>query len=176
MSQRSENGIVLIGFMGTGKTTVGRELAALTGLPFVDLDLEISRQQGMAIPEIFAVEGEEGFRKHESAALRRLADIPPCVLATGGGIVTCEENWPLLHRLGRIVYLRTRWATLQARLADPTGRPLADGRDWSEVKSLWEGRLCMYERADLAIDTDGMSPSAVAEAIHRELVTGGTDV
>ena len=176
MSQRSENGIVLIGFMGTGKTTVGRKLAALTSLPFVDLDLEISRRQGMTIPEIFATEGEIGFRRHESAALKRIADSPPCVLATGGGIVTREENWPLLHRLGMVVYLRTRWATRRAGLADPTGRPLADGRDWSEVKALWEGRLRMYERADLAIDTDEISPIGVAEAIHQKLVTGGTDV
>ena len=142
MSQRAENGIVLIGFMGTGKTTVGRELADLTGLPFVDLDLEIGRQQGMTIPEIFATEGEKGFRRHESAALKRLADSPPCVLATGGGIVTCEENWPLLHRLGTVVYLRTRWATLQVRLADPAGRPLADGRDWSEITFPQNVKLC----------------------------------
>ena len=176
MSKRSERGIVLIGFMGTGKTTVGRELARLTGLPFVDLDAEICRERGRTIPEIFAVEGEEGFREHESAALRALADRPCCVAATGGGGVTRESNWELMHRLGTIVYLRSRWPTLRSRLSVSEGRPLADGRDWSEVKTLWEARLPWYERADLVIDTDELSPAEVAAAVHAQLLAGGTDV
>ena len=171
-----EKGIVLVGFMGTGKTTVGRELASLVGLSFVDLDLEITRQQRKTIPEIFVDYGEAGFRRCESAALRELARRAPCVVATGGGIVTRSENWPLLHSLGTIVYLRTSWLTLQERLTGTAGRPLADGRDWQEVKALWEGRQPLYEQADIIVDTDHLSPIEVAEAIQVKLMAGGMDV
>lgn len=175
MCSPSEGGnIVLIGFMGAGKSTVGRELGRLTGYRLVDVDAEIVRRQGRSIPAIFAAEGETVFRDIEADALRSLAGTGEAVIATGGGIVGREENWSAMRRLGRVVYLRTRWETLCRRLAESDGRPLAarDG-DMSRVKALWLERRPLYEQADCVVDTDDRSATEVAQAVVRILEMKG---
>jgi shikimate kinase len=160
--------VILIGFMGAGKSTVGKELSRLSGLPFVDLDREIVRGRGMSIPEIFAAEGEGAFRDYETAALRGLAASPAAIVATGGGIVGREENRRLIRSIGRTFYLRARWETLLARLtAAAEGRPLADG-NWEKVRELWFSRLPLYEQADFIIDTDEATPGRVARQIFDQ--------
>lgn len=130
--------ILLVGFMGAGKSTVGRELARLCGYSLLDLDEEIIRREGRSIPEIFATEGEAHFRRRETAALLSLAQDVRRVIATGGGIVGREENWKLMRRMGAVVYLRVDWETLLWRLRSEQGRPLGDGQeDWQKVESLW---------------------------------------
>ena len=97
--------ILLIGMMGCGKSTIGRLLAGRMGLPLIDLDEEIARAAGRSIPEIFAEEGDAGFRLHETAALGRALDAGEAVIATGGGIVTREENIRMMREKGFVVWL-----------------------------------------------------------------------
>ena len=97
--------ILLIGMMGCGKSTIGRLLAGRMGLPLIDLDEEIARAAGRSIPEIFAEEGDAGFRLHETAALGRALDAGEAVIATGGGIVTREENIRMMREKGVVVWL-----------------------------------------------------------------------
>lgn len=168
MCKTSKKAIVLVGFMGAGKSTVGRALANLSGLPLVDLDALIVQRQGRTIPAIFAEQGEATFRRYETEALRSLNDASPIILAMGGGIVGRQENWQLMRRLGAVIYLRANWDTLRARLAGSTGRPLATAdRTEADVKSLWQQRVPLYEQADLIVDTDGREVDEVAREIFR---------
>lgn len=158
--------IVLIGFMGAGKSTVGRALAKVSDMPLVDLDALIVQQQGRTIPAIFAEQGEDVFRKFETEALRSLSDADPIVLATGGGIVGCPENWKLMRCLGRVIYLRASWETLRGRLAGSSGRPLASSdRSEADIANLLQQRIPLYEQADLIIDTDGREVDDVVREI-----------
>ncbi len=163
MCAASDN-IFLIGFMGAGKSAVGKELARLGGYRLVDLDDEIVRRRGKAIAEIFATEGEEVFREYEAATLRSLSGIDRVVVATGGGIVGREENWAFMRCLGVVVFLHADWQVLRRRIGSGEGRPLA-ARDEPSVHRLWEQRLPLYRLADLQIDTDALDPSAVARRI-----------
>ena len=166
MSTISKKAVVLVGFMGAGKSTVACALEKLSGLPLVDLDALIVQQQGNTIPKIFADQGEAAFRRYETEALHSLSDAGPIILATGGGIVGHQENWQLMRRLGSIVYLRANWPTLRARLAGSTERPLATAeRAEVEVKSLWLQRVPLYEQADLIVDTDGRTVEEVVQEI-----------
>jgi shikimate kinase len=171
MSSRSEgDNIVLIGFMGAGKSTVGRELERLGGFHLIDLDAVIVQQAGRSIPEIFASEGEARFREYEAAALRSLGKTHRRVIATGGGIVGREDNWVVMHQHGPIVYLRAAWITLRRRLAGSQGRPLADAeQNLRQVEELWHRRLPLYERADIIVDTDDLNVTDVATAILQQI-------
>ncbi len=166
MCKSSERSIVLIGFMGAGKSTLGRTLARMTGMPLIDLDSLIAEQQGRSIPDIFAAEGESAFRRYETAALSSLQTDSPLILATGGGIVGHPENWQLMRRLGAVIYLRAQWETLRARLSASTGRPLAaPDRCEDDIKSLWQQRVPLYEQADLIVDTDEKGVDEVAQEV-----------
>lgn len=167
MSSPCNDGIVLIGFMGAGKSTVAAEVGHSCGLPVIDLDREIERRSGRTIPEIFEQSGEEIFRRTETEVLRGLLDQAPLILATGGGVIGRPENWPLLRRLGRVVYLRVSWETLLARIGAGKGRPLAGDRE--RLQALFEQRLPLYEQADLVIDGQGGTPAAIARDILRTL-------
>lgn len=169
-----ERNIVLIGFMGAGKSTVGRELERLAGLQLVDLDTEIIRRQGRSIPEIFAREGEAAFRDYETEALCSLAGLQRAVVATGGGVIGRQENWEAMRRLGIVVYLQASWETLRERLADSQGRPLGDpAADVNQVKALWDRRRPLYAQADLTVETDFEDAAGVARRILRLLAVGG---
>ncbi len=167
MSNPCKDGIVLIGFMGAGKSTVAAELGNSCRLPVIDLDREIERLSGRTIPEIFATSGEEAFRQTETEVLRGLLDLAPLILATGGGVIGRPENWPLLRRLGRVVYLRVSWETVLGRIGSGKGRPLAGDRE--RLWALFEQRLPLYEEAGLVIDGEGGPPSAIARDILRKL-------
>jgi shikimate kinase len=171
MSSRSEgDNLILVGFMGVGKSTVGRELERLGGLCLIDLDSVIVQLAGHSIPEIFATEGEERFRDYEAAALRSLVGVRRMVIATGGGIIGREENWKVMHQLGPIVYLRAAWVTLRKRLVGSQGRPLADaGLELRQVEELWRRRLPLYEQADISVDTDDLNATEVAMAILQKI-------
>lgn len=167
MSNPCKNGLVLIGFMGAGKSTVAAELGCSCHLPVIDLDREIERMSGRTIPEIFENSGEESFRQSETEVLRGLLDQVPLILATGGGVVGRPENWPLLRQLGRVVYLRVSWETVLDRIGAGKGRPLAGDRE--RLRTLYEQRLPLYEQADLVTDGEGGTPSAIARDILRTL-------
>ncbi len=157
--RRQMENIVLIGMPGCGKTTVGQLLAEKTGKQFVDADAYIEESAGISIPEIFQKEGEAGFRARETQALSQLGQRSGLVIATGGGCVTREENYPLLHQNGRICYLKRDISAL------PTdGRPLSQA---GHLEEMYKIRKPLYERfADWSVVNDG-TPVETAEAILK---------
>ncbi len=144
--------IYLTGFMGSGKTTVGRLLAAKLGAPFVDLDMEIERRAGMTVREIFERLGEPAFRQMEAEALRGTSTLSDVVVATGGGTMTFEGNARLIGSSGLSVWLNPPFATIAARIGGvgKTDRPLF--KDEVQALALYRERLPAYRRADLTVD------------------------
>jgi shikimate kinase len=167
--------IALTGFMGSGKSSVGRALASLLGWKFVDLDCEIERHEGRKIREIFDADGEPKFRAIESAALRRvLAEAQrPAVLATGGGTFVQSENAKLLRDSDAVVvFLETTPALLLRRCFPESSkheeaRPLASDRE--AFLQLYQLRLAHYRTADLSVDSNARSSDAVARDIANRL-------
>lgn len=160
--------ILLIGLMGSGKTTVGRIVAQMIGFQFVDTDAMIVEAAGKTIPEIFAAEGEAGFRMRESAALRSLLGKRGCVIATGGGIITQPRNLPVLRHLGYIVWLDADPERLARRTALNTNRPLLAGEEDPKAKleRLLAERKPLYKSlADLRIQTAELTPQETAYGV-----------
>ncbi len=158
--------LFLTGFMGAGKSTVGQVLADRLNCPFLDLDALIVARAGKSIAAIFAAEGEPAFRHLETETLLSLPTGGLSVCATGGGLVVSAANRRFMRANGRIVYLRARWATLQARLTGSSGRPLASAaHDWASVHALLRQRLPVYAEADLIVDTDGRSVDNIVASI-----------
>ena len=154
--------IILIGMPGCGKSTVGALLARTLGRTFCESDALVEKDAALSIPALFGREGEEGFRRRETAALAALGKLSGTVIATGGGCVTREENYPLLHQNGTIVRLRRDLKKLPRE-----GRPLSLGRDLGE---LYEQRKAYYERfADLSVSNDG-TPEQTVRAILEKLM------
>lgn len=160
--------IVLIGLMGSGKTTVGRLVAQMVGFKFIDTDHLIVEAAGRTIPEIFASEGEAGFRLRESAALRSLLGRRGCVIATGGGIVTQPRNLPILRHLGYIAWLEADPERLARRTGQNTNRPLLAGDEDPKAKleRLLSERKPLYKSiADLRIQTAELTPQETAYGV-----------
>lgn len=159
--------VFIIGFMGAGKSTVGAMVAARLGRPFVDLDGEIERETGRTAAELFAAEGEEGFRAAERAALATVAARQGLVVACGGGVVTDEGSRAILRASGTVVYLQVSSDEALARVgADLSGRPLLRGGDPSAAAALLRLRERLYETAaDLVVDTAGRTPERVANEV-----------
>lgn len=167
------NSVVLIGFMGSGKSTVGPHLAGRLGQPFVDLDGLIEAEAGMPIGAIFAREGEEEFRRREAASLARAMSASGQVVAVGGGAPLRDDNWQLLREGNVVVALEATEATLTRRLRASADRPLLAGGVAGAIDRLMPARLDRYRQADLVVPTDGHAPEAVAAAIAAGLPAGG---
>lgn len=167
------NNVVLIGFMGTGKTTVGRILAEKLRRPFVDLDEVIVQQAGRSVPEIFAADGERGFRAREREALKRTLAGDGQVLAVGGGAPMAADNWRMLRDRNSVIALVASPATLRGRLQDDAGRPLLEGGVETALATLLPPRMARYEQADLVVPIDGMAPASVAILIKEAEPDGG---
>jgi shikimate kinase len=171
----SGRSIYLIGFSGTGKSTVARLLAARLGWPATDLDQRIAEEAGASIPQIFAHEGEAHFRERETQALRRVAEHGPVVVATGGGAPLREENRALMAASGWMIALEARPETVHARIqrqlhqaAPDAVRPLLDADDpLDRLRALKERRQPVYALADWTIHTDRLSAEQVADEIMR---------
>ena len=158
--------MAIVGYMGSGKTTVGRLLARDTGRDFVDLDAEISRKAGLSIPEIFARGGENEFRDLErDALLEALSRKEACVVSCGGGAVLRPENRVALGGTPT-VFLREDLDVLYARTRGPN-RPLRGGSREDFTRRYAE-RLPLYQEvADVEVDADGRNPSAIVEEVER---------
>ncbi len=167
--------VVLIGFMGTGKTSSGRMLAARLGRPLVDLDQSIEAREGMSVPEIFAQKGEPYFRAREREAVALAAARRGVVIATGGGTVKDEENFRLLKETGVVVCLTADIETILARTARRGERPMLDAAEDRRraAETLLESRRALYARADCTVDTSELSPMRVTEEIIDFLRRGG---
>jgi shikimate kinase len=162
--------IFMIGFMGTGKSTVGLLLAAKLERRFVDLDAVIEEEAHMTVAEIFFNEREGGFRAREAAALRRVATQGPQVIAVGGGAPAHGDNMDFMLHAGRVVCLTASVDELVQRIGDGETRPLLAGKDVrAEIERLFAQRQGFYQRAHLSIDTSGLVPSQVARRIAEAL-------
>ena len=168
---RSGN-IFLVGMMGAGKTTVGRQLARRLGKTFFDTDHEIQKRTGVSIPTIFEIEGEAGFRRRESGVLAALAMLEDAVLATGGGIVIAPENRLLLKERGTVVYLRAAVDDLFARTRHDRTRPLLQTEDpRAKLAELFAARDPLYrEVADIIIDTSRQSVQTLVRQLEKQLL------
>lgn len=158
--------IVLVGFMGTGKTAVGRHLAGLLGWDYVDTDDLIVAQRGKSIPEIFAEEGEAHFRDLETAVIRGLGGHSRCVIATGGGCVMRVDNVRALRAIGMVVCLAARPEVILARCAEDAERPLLQVENpLARIHELLGLRAPFYALAQHTVDTSEMDVAGVAHAV-----------
>ena len=156
--------------MGTGKTVAGRVLASRTGSPFYDLDDEVETEAGRSVSAIFREGGEDAFRELEAGAVRRVASLPPGVVATGGGVVLRPDNVDVMRTTGTVVLLQASVEVLAGRLNGETRRPLLDHPDRvsETLVDLAGARHDAYaSAAEIVIDTDGRSPEEVAMAIEE---------
>jgi shikimate kinase len=161
-------GIYLVGFMGCGKSTVGRMLADKIGWYFADIDDDIEAEQQMSIPELFAQRGEQEFRTIETEAIhkrvRRIQTGQPMVIALGGGAFTQQVNVDLINNNGVSIWLDATFAIVKRRVAPATHRPLA--RDPVKFTQLYEERRKFYEQADFRIEiVEDSSRLALAEIL-----------
>ena len=161
--------IYLVGFMGSGKTTIGRELAARIDAPFFDLDELIESAEQMSIKEIFAQRGEPYFRKRERDMLRSTRNLDAAVIATGGGTFTFDENIQLIQSEGLSVYLSAPYALLRARIGKKTAdRPLFT--DDLATHELYANRIRYYRTSDITIEVrEEETPVEIVERLLLEL-------
>ncbi len=170
MSEEGKKNIILIGFMGSGKTSVGTRLSKEWGYHFIDTDQMIETEYGASISTIFEKEGEEKFREMETALLKRLSDtVTKTIIATGGGLPLRKENTVLLKKIGKIFYLKTNRETTLTRLSEDTTRPLLNQTDKEErIDTLLEERIPKYEAvADEIILADHQSFYEIIQKIEQ---------
>ncbi len=159
--------VYLIGFMGAGKTSVGRALAARMKWNFVDLDAEIEHSQQMTIPDIFTKFGEPHFRQLESEHLKHLSGRPHVVIALGGGAVMDPENRALMDSTGVTVWLNVSFETAARRVAMDGTRPLF--KDQKRAEQLFESRLPIYRQARIHVPADNRPPAKIAGDVAKRL-------
>lgn len=167
--------IVLIGFMGTGKTAIGRRLAARLGREFVDTDKEIERVTGKTIPQLFARDGEIRFRSEEALVVKKLAARENLVVATGGGVVLNPENVRVLREKGVLIGLTANPEVIYQRVKRKRNRPLLNGTDdiLGRIKELLAARAGVYGVAEFTVDTVRYSIEESVELIISYLLAKG---
>lgn len=162
--------VYLVGFMGTGKSTIGRELARLMGRKFLDVDHEIERRAELTVSEIFARDGEATFRQMEEEVALELAASSNRVVATGGGTILNPKIFRAFEISGTLVCLYTQKDDLVDRLQRTDKRPLLKGQSPEEVKArvqrMMEDRAAVYDRVSIRVDTTHLTPLSAARKIH----------
>lgn len=168
---KASGNLFLVGLMGAGKTTVGRQLARLTGKTFYDSDHEIEARTGVRIPVIFEIEGEAGFRVRESEMIAELATLPNIVLATGGGAVLDPNNRQVLANHGTVIYLRAGIDDILARTQHDKNRPLLQiANPRAKLEALFAQRDPLYrEVADVVIDTSRQNINTLVHRLLRQI-------
>ena len=158
--------LILTGPMGSGKSTVGRVIAAELGWELLDTDLLIEETTGLSIPTLFREKGERYFRRVEHQHHRGSFEKTKAVIATGGGAVLDEGNRRVLLGIGLVIYLKTTPVVLGKRIGRGDGRPLLTGKDPAvAVTELLKARELYYQQADAVVTTDGRTPAQIAEAV-----------
>jgi shikimate kinase len=168
---RADN-VILVGFMGAGKSVCGRLLARRLGRCFVETDDMISAREGRSVPEIFARDGEERFRQLEAEALDLLKLKSAEVVATGGGFPCREGRMEALRELGVVVWLRGELRELCERARRSGDRPMLAGRSSAEIEALYRQREPYYARAHVTVDTTGLGPDEVVSRVLAGLRDG----
>ena len=162
--------VILTGMMGSGKTTVGRELAAVLSYSFIDLDEIIEKKFGK-ISDIFAQKGEEYFREAETQELKNLKEKEKFVLSTGGGIILKDENIEILKKIGQVFYLSAKSETIYERIKNQNHRPLLNTENPKKsIEEILNKRLEQYEKSGEKIITDSKSAKEIAGEIYEKLV------
>jgi shikimate kinase len=166
-----QSNIFLVGMMGAGKTTVGRALAHRLRREFVDTDRVLVERTGVPVATVFEIEGEEGFRKRETAVLHELGGRDDCVIATGGGIVLAEENRRVMRESGTVVYLRARLESLWERTRHDSSRPLLATPDpRGRLEELLREREPLYrDAAHLVVDSGSQSAATLVNRVVAAL-------
>lgn len=164
--------IVLVGFMGAGKSVCGRVLARRLGRCFVETDDMITAQDGRSIPEIFEASGEERFRQLEAETLEALRMKSGNVIATGGGLPCREGRMDALKALGTVVWLDGDFRDLFDRARRGGDRPMLRGRSVADVEALYRQRTAYYRQAHLTVDTTGLGVDEVVRRLVRALRDG----
>jgi shikimate kinase len=171
-SRKLQSGnLILVGMMGSGKTTMGRALAKHLRKVFVDSDEEIIKRTGVTVPHIFDVEGEAGFRQREAAAIRDLAGRDNLVLATGGGAVLEEQNRALLQQNGIVIYLKASVHDLWQRTRHDRNRPLLQTKDpHAKLNELFRQRDPLYQQvSDIIVQSGKQSAHALMLHLSDEI-------
>ncbi len=170
--------IYLTGFMTSGKSTIGPILANVLGMEFYDLDKKIEEEENQKIIEIFENKGESYFRKLESKVLKRLSDNKSAVISLGGGTITNKNNFDLLKKTGKIIYLKVSPGNLYRRLKNKIDRPLfkdmvlAENSEedfMNKITEMLEKRREYYEKADLVIETDSQTLGKTVDKLAKKI-------
>lgn len=161
------NNIILIGFMGCGKSTIAREIAKKLDLKVIEMDSEIEREESRSISDIFAEDGEGYFRSLETSFLERAQGKRNKIISTGGGIVTVEDNIPLLHNIGTVVFLQADVDHIMKNVKGDTKRPLLQTEDVEEkITSMLEIREPLYMgAADVIIQASGKTIESIVDEV-----------
>jgi shikimate kinase len=168
--QKTDKIVVLVGLMGAGKSRIGRELAKLLDMPFIDADREIEQAAGHTVPEIFEKFGEEEFRRGEKKIMARLLAGEAKVLATGGGAFIQPDIKNMIKEKAISVWLKANLDTLVKRTSRTDHRPLLRGLDPAQrLQQLMDSRYPVYAEADITVVSDGQTPQDMARIIKNEL-------
>lgn len=164
-----KSNLILIGFMGSGKSTVGKILAEKLEMKFLDTDLEIEKEQGRSVQDIFSEKGEEYFRKLENEMSKKLSTENNTIISTGGGIILNKENIEYLKKDGVVFFLDVAKKTLYKRLISSKGRPLLEGDElWSKINNVLGERLERYKSsADFIVKVGNEIPYETMEDIKK---------
>ena len=164
-----KSNLILIGFMGSGKSTVGKILAEKLEMKFLDTDLEIEKEQGRSVQDIFSEKGEEYFRKLENERSKKLSTENNTIISTGGGIILNKENIEYLKKDGVVFFLDVAKKTLYKRLISSKGRPLLEGDElWSKINNVLGERLERYRSsADFIVKVGNEIPYETMEDIKK---------
>jgi shikimate kinase len=162
--------IVLTGFMGSGKTAVGRELSRILDMKLIDVDTEIEKSEKITINEIFKQFGEPRFREIETDMIRKLSESKNTIISTGGGAVLKQENMDILRKSGVIVCLTASPETIFKRTSTNNDRPLLQVENPLErINELLNFRKPFYQKADVMINTEGKNPLQIADEIIEKV-------
>ncbi|MDA8228398.1 MAG: shikimate kinase [Desulfitobacterium hafniense] len=156
--------IILIGFIGSGKSTVGKRLSKVLGWEFIDTDWEVEEITGLDIPGIFKRHGETRFRSEEVLVVKKIVSKTKVVIATGGGTVVNQESWEALAQTGVMIHLYAPVDVILDRVGHKKDRPLLK-KDLEEVKNLWLRRQVIYQKADYTVDTSDKNIDQVVAAV-----------
>jgi shikimate kinase len=169
---KSKDNIFFVGLMGAGKTTIGKILAKHLGKIFYDTDHEIEKRTGVKIATIFELEGEDGFRKRETAIIQELSQLSNIIMATGGGAILAEENRELLKSNGTVIYLRANVNELWHRMRNDKHRPLLQNVDIrAKLEQLYAERNPLYTAtAALIFDTGNQPVASIISQIEKSLI------
>jgi len=170
--------IYFTGFMGAGKSRVGRTLAAHWNWPYFDTDKVIEQETGLSVMELFELQGESAFRRLETETIRRLsAEAYPSIISLGGGAAMSAENRKIIQETGIVIYIKSAPEHILQRVSHTDKRPLLKvNRDkpfrdalLEKIKTLLKERKPTYEQADIVVDRDGLEPEAIVEILEKEL-------